>query len=98
MMATEAEIAQVRLNTHEPTAETWSDIQISSLIDDRGISDASAEIWRTKAAQYAELVDVSEAGSSHSFSDLQTKALEMARQFSTSGSSGAAKVKVIERD
>lgn len=100
-MASASEIAEVRENTDERTQENWSDPQISDLIDASGVNTASAIIWRRKAAAYAKLVDVSEAGSSHAFSDLQGKAIKMAETFEASAAVsedvGRAKVKVIDR-
>jgi hypothetical protein len=98
-VATPSEIEEVRQNVSEPTPETWGDDDIGLLIDELGVDLASARIWRKKAAGFAELVDVSEAGSSHGFSDLQGKALKMAEMFEVgAGTVGAAKVHVIERE
>jgi len=105
-MADASQIAEVRENTDERNSEgTWSDPQLGDIIDAAGdVLTASAIIWRRKAAIYADLVDVSEAGASHAFSDLHRSALEMAAQFTSAagiatgaGSAGRAKVKVIDR-
>lgn len=107
-MADAREIADVRENTDERDEEgTWSNSQISDLVDLGGVFAASATIWRRKAASYADLVDVSEAGASHAFSDLYKNALDMANKFDAlvasgadvepPGSSGHARVKVIDR-
>lgn len=100
-MATDLEIADVRQNVDEPRdSQDYTNTVISVLVDDLGVNGASAEIWRKKAASYAKLVNVSEAGSSHAFSDLQDNALKMAKEYeakSTGSTVGRAKVKVIER-
>lgn len=98
-MATTSEIAEVRANTDEPRdSEEWPNDKIGSLIDAHGIDAASAIIWRRKAAEYAKLVNTSEAGASHSFGDLQAKALQMAAVFEQDASAaGRVKVKTIER-
>jgi len=108
-MATPEQVAEVRWNTDEPRdSEDWTDTAIDAVIDAVGgsVNVASATIWRKKAAAYAKLVDVSEAGASHKFSDLHRNALEMAKQFDSQAmiagelsavSVGHAKVKVIDR-
>lgn len=45
---------------------------------DSDLKIAAATIWREKAALYAELVDITEAGSSRKNSDLYKRALEQA--------------------
>ena len=104
-MATDAEVAEVRKNVAEQDDESFSNIYIGSLVDAVGITGASAAIWRKKAASYAELVNVTEAGASHSFSDLQRNALTMAAEFDAmalvevdeASGAGRVQVKVIER-
>lgn len=80
-MATSEEILSVRQNTAEPTEQVYSDNFIDGLIDLHGVAGASAIIWEKKAAEAAGLVNVSEAGASHSFSDLHKNALSMADTF-----------------
>ena len=99
-MASIEEIAKVRQNTNEATAERWEDSEIGAMVDANGVNGASAEIWRAKAASYAELVNVSEAGASHAFGDLQQKANDMASLFEEMDQEELlprARVKVIER-
>ena len=69
-MATEAEILYVRRNTSELTDDTYSDEMIGELIDANGIDATIASIWEEKAASAASSVDVTEAGASHKFSDV----------------------------
>lgn len=77
-MASEAEVAEVRANTAEPTDEApYTDAYIGGLIDASSVTSATLSIWRSKAANYAKLVDVSEAGASHKFSDLFRHAKDM---------------------
>lgn len=80
-MATEADINAVRENTATVGDANFTDIEIGASVDEYGIDVTSAAIWRRKAAEYADLVDVSEAGSSHKFSDLHKNALEMAETY-----------------
>lgn len=80
-MASTSDIADVRRNVNEPDDETYSDEAIGAMVDADGIAGASARIWRAKAARYAELVNVSEAGASHSYSDLHKNAINMAKAF-----------------
>lgn len=88
-MATGADIAEVRRNVDEQSDDTYSDDYISALVDAGSIASASARIWRQKAAAYADLVNVSEAGSSHQFSDLSKNALAMAASFDVQASGEA---------
>lgn len=77
-MATVDEIAEVRRNVNEPTQDIYTDDTINNLINSLGMAGASAKIWREKAARYSELVNASESGASHAYSDLHRAALAMA--------------------
>lgn len=82
-MADASDILEVRRNTAETEAEsTYTDEVIGGYVDDLGVAGASAKVWEEKAAEYAELVNVSEAGSSHSFSDLHKHAVTSASYWS----------------
>lgn len=63
--------------------QTYTDEVLSALLDAvDGDSDAvAASIWRQKAASYAEMVDISEAGSSRKNSDLFKNAQAMAEHY-----------------
>ncbi len=80
-MASVSDIATVRRNTNESTAVTYTDVAIGALIDTHGVAGATASIWREKAGVYAGLVDVSESGASHKYSDLHKNALGMAKRW-----------------
>jgi len=80
-MAEAAELLETRLNVDEPGDDTFTDDYIMGLIDALGVDAASAKLWRQKAAKYASLVNVSEAGASHAFSDLHKHALAMSEKF-----------------
>lgn len=80
-MADASDIQQVRLNVDEPTDETYSDDAIGLLVDALDVAGASASIWLQKAAKFASLVNVTEAGSTHNFSDLHKNALAMAKTY-----------------
>lgn len=70
-MASVGDIAQVRLNTGEASnTEPWTDAYIGALVDVLGVTGATVKVWEAKAASVAGLVNVSEAGASHSASDL----------------------------
>lgn len=105
-MATGVDIADVRQNTNEPTEDNFTNIVVGDLIDEGGVNYASAVIWRKKAAVYAPLVNVSEAGASHAFGDLQKKALDMAALYESlaggdgegAPGTGRTRVHLIERD
>ncbi len=80
-MADVSDIAEVRVNVNEPTTSMWSDEAIGAMVDSDGVAGASARIWRAKAARYASLVDVTESGASHKYSDLHKNALAMAKTY-----------------
>lgn len=102
-MATAAEITTVRQNVNEPDdSGGYTDAIIGALIDEGDTDSAAASIWLRKAAEYAELVDTSEAGTSHKFSDLHKNALTMATRFGATDaaateSGGRARVHKIVR-
>lgn len=68
-MASSGDIAEVRVNTNEPTdVVPYTDAVIGAYIDLLGVAGASAKIWRQKAATYVdEATQVSEAGASHRY-------------------------------
>jgi hypothetical protein len=78
-MASASDIAQVRRNTGEPTTTNYTDQVISDYIDVVGVAGASARIWEEKAATWADLVNTTEAGASHAFSDLNKNATAQAK-------------------
>jgi alpha-glucuronidase len=103
-MATPEQIMQVRVNTNTVSDTVlWTDTLLGGLIDAHGVNEASAQVWEAKAASYAELVDVSEAGASRKMSDLHKHALTMAKTWRDKDavliveSTGRAKVHPIGR-
>jgi hypothetical protein len=81
-MARAEDVNRVRRNVDEPDdSNGYSDEDIGDLIDKAGIDGASALVWREKAAKFASLVDVTEAGATHRFSALSGNALKMAQQY-----------------
>jgi len=74
-MAAPTDIAEVRRNTDERDANgEYSDVLIGGMIDALDVVGATAKIWEEKAAAYSGLVDTTEAGASHKFSDLSKAA------------------------
>lgn len=71
-----------------------TDVYTDDLLDeylsatDGDLDEAAARIWREKAAAFAELVDISEAGSSRKNSDLYKNAMEQAAYFEGVGEEG----------
>lgn len=81
-MATDADIARLRLLTSETLAEsTFTDAALSGLIDAYGINGAAAEVWSYKAAEWAELVNTSEGDARRDMSDLLDHAERMVTKF-----------------
>lgn len=84
-MASPEEIARLRLLVGEPDSEVYTDEDLDTRIEtaDSDLNKASYEIWTEKAAAAAELVDISEGGSSRKMGDIYEQALSMARHFSS---------------
>lgn len=80
-MASASEIAILRQLTNEPDSSTYTDEQLSAMIDSDGIDSSASEIWTRKAASLSSAVDMSEGGSSRKNSDLLKNALTMAQMF-----------------
>jgi hypothetical protein len=104
-MASASDIMLVRGNTNETDTSVLTDPTLSALIDDLGVTGATAHLWSLKVARFVEEVDVSEAGASHKFSDLFVHAKEMALLWSkrldeeviVESGAGRVRVKVIDR-
>ena len=82
-MATAEDIATVRDHIAEPDdSNGWTAERIGVFIDAApDLSMAAANIWGSKAGEYATLVDVSENGSSRKLSEIHKNALSMQRVF-----------------
>lgn len=81
-MATEDEIAALRLLIAESTEAKYTDSQLSDRLDADGSENLTAyQVWTEKAASIAMLADISEGGSSRSQGQLMDKALKMATLF-----------------
>jgi hypothetical protein len=82
-VATVDEIAAFRLLIAESAdVMPYDDISLTTRLDAAESPQALArEIWLEKAAKFAQLVNVSESGSSRSLSDLHKNALAMAAGF-----------------
>ena len=81
-MATNEQIAALRRMVAEPGTETYLNTELSALIDEAGTLDKAATIiWGEKAAVAAELVNVSESGSSRSLQQIHSNALSMAKYY-----------------
>lgn len=89
-MANPADVARLRRLTDEPTAEVYSSLALSSMIDgwDGSIEAAAAEVWREKAARYSGLVDMSEGSSTRKLSQLRDSALKMATSYAEASGTG----------
>jgi hypothetical protein len=102
-MADASDIQIVRNNTNEPTADTYTDGYIGGLIDASDVTGATIAIWEQKVAKFSTMVDVTEAGATHKFSDLFDNAVKMLAIWRgtdvTTGvvDSGATRVRVIQR-
>lgn len=81
-MASGNEIAEVKrgaaILADDPVYTTE---EISALIDSSSVNKTLLRIWREKAAGYASLASMSEAGSSRSLGELHDNALEMIKLY-----------------
>lgn len=86
-MATVEQVLQLRLMIAEPDDGTYNDDMLTILIDAATsvapLAEAAAQVWTQKAASYADLVDISEGGSSRKNGDLHKRALTMADLYSS---------------
>lgn len=83
-MATPEQIAELRLLIAEPDdAPPYTDAFLGALIDANGgeQNKSAFTVWTQKAASAAELVDISEGGSSRKMGDVYEQALSMAKFF-----------------
>ena len=72
---------QLRRATGENDVDsTYEDSDLDFYLDEAGgdVNQAAGKIWREKASQYAELVDITEAGSSRKNSTLYESATKQA--------------------
>jgi hypothetical protein len=83
-MAAIADILALRRLVAEPDdVNGYDNTRLAELLDTPlTVNAAAAVVWREKAANAAELVDVSESGSSRKLSDIRKNALEMAAHYS----------------
>lgn len=89
-MATPEEIAALRLLIAEPGSDTYTDVALSDRLDAAAPDQVAYEIWTEKAAKFAQLVDISEGGSSRKQGDLYEQALGMAKVFADRVTTGTA--------
>lgn len=102
-MASDEQVADIRRMVAEPTADTYTDDALKTMIDAAAnLNTLAADIWTEKAAQYAELVDTKEGSSSRALGSLYDQALKMAKGFqdrdkASSSPAGRSRVRQIER-
>ena len=91
-MATNDDYMALRRMTGEVGSDTYTDTDLDTFIE-RAAGDfnvAASLIWGEKASAYADLVNISEAGSSRSNSDLFRHAIEQRDYFNTLTGGGTA--------
>lgn len=66
-----------RLTALEVSDPVYTDSVLDGMIEDLGFESAAATVWREKAASVANLVDMTESGSSRKLSQLREAYLEM---------------------
>lgn len=82
-MAELADILRLRRLIGEPEdEEPWTDAVLEGIIDGADSLDLAAlEVWESKAADAANLVDTTESGSSRRLSQLHDQALKMVAHY-----------------
>lgn len=84
-MAISEQVNELRRLIAEPiNEEPYTDERLGEILDTNAgktLMSIAGQIWREKAAGYAELTDISEGGSSRSGSKLYQQALAMAETF-----------------
>jgi hypothetical protein len=77
MMATEAQLADLKRLIGDTE---WTDEDLDALIDAQSgnIQAAAAIVWESQAAEYSQIVDITESGSSRKMGDLFDNAMKMA--------------------
>lgn len=104
-MASTSDIDQVRVNTNELNEDNFTYAQLDAWVDAFGVTGASAKVWEAKAAKYADLVDVSEAGAQERLSQLHDHAIAQLgywngiyeNETAVATGAGRVRVKVIKR-
>lgn len=82
-MAELLDIARLRRLIGEPDdTNGWTDSVLSDIIDaNDDLNTAAVEVWESKAAEAASLVDTTESGSSRRMSQLHDQAMRMATYY-----------------
>jgi len=97
-----ATIRRLRSIVAEESQTNYSDSLLDAVLFRNGddIDLAAAEVWREKAAAYADLVDVNNAGSSRKLSQLYDRAVKQAELHEVEAGAGptrGARTRAIER-
>lgn len=82
---------QIRRATGEWGDSTYLDGYFDRFLDETGgdVNGAAALVWQEKAATFAEMVDMTEAGSTRKNSQLWSNAMEMMKKYQELADSGA---------
>lgn len=81
---------QIRRATGEWGDSDYEDSYFDRFLDEAGgnVDAAAASVWQEKAAGYAEMVDISEAGSSRKNSQLYSNAMDMMAKYNAIAGEG----------
>lgn len=82
-MATSVDIVTLREYVNEPTPDLYSDERLGELLDafEGDLRKTASVVWSTKAARFAQLVNVQEGSSRRDLGDLHEQALSMAKHW-----------------
>lgn len=90
-MPSNDDILRLRRMTGEVDASAYTNTDMTQYIEEAGsLNAAAAIIWGEKASAYADLVNITEAGSSRSNSDLYRHAVERQAYFTALASEAPA--------
>lgn len=88
-MATPQEIVELRLEIQEPNnVAPWTDDFLTGMIDSYGVTEAAHKIWISKRNAVADLVDISEGGSSRKMSQLYENYNKIVLRYEVDDTSG----------
>lgn len=90
-MATTQQVAELRLEIKEPLdVEPYTDAFLAGLIDAYGVTASAYRVWISKRNAVANLVDITEGGSSRKMSQLFDNYAKIVATYETAGDTPAS--------
>lgn len=87
-----AQVRRLRAMVAEGTQDSYTDALLHAILilNDYSIESAAAQVWREKAAEYSDLVDTSEGGSTRKLSQLYDRAAKQAEYYEGISGTGSS--------